>query len=211
MGEVSSICDSMCGDSDETQTQQQIEIEGESVQQVEIKMKVDFVKDIDFKMSKGVFKVEDYVHNNGRMLYIFFIRSMQIKNMDIPISNQDTVDITKPNPFAFAHEKWESSDWTLDGKKEILEVIWDLIFNNNDYEDEERNVLSEQTKEQLKSEWSNLNNLEKKVYLFKFCLLAGADVNYMAGLKDMDMIERYYNLDESVDDIEFKRKLCVIL
>lgn len=221
--DVSNICSGICGGDDDLFVGPEAQEEERRTQ--DFKRKEEFVKDVDFKKEKGAFKIELYKSDNGKLLYLFYIRSMELKKIDISSSRDDTFDSSlpepdpeqpdiippDPDPFIYFDKKWNNNVWKLNEKKKILEEVWDLILKNDDDKNKNNKILNKKVLDEIQSKWDKLDNLSKKVYLYKFCVLVGADINYMPGIKNMDMIKRYYRLDKSIDDIEMMKRSCVIL
>eukprot|EP01084_Bolivina_argentea_P303567 524141_1 len=203
--ELSEMCDSICSGVDDTEIEPEID---ETTQKY-----IDFVKRIDGKLKNDKLHVEAYKGNNGKMLYLFYLKSMNIKQMEREIADDDTFNVASSDPFETLNKKWKQSGvrgYTIEDKRKMLEEVWDFILDNTDNTDETKIIPTEQLIE-MGERWINNNNLEKNVYLYKFCVTVGPDMNEMEGIKDMDMVERYHNLEDNIDNIEMVRSWCVVL
>ena len=200
----------------------------------ELQSYIDNVAKIDQELTDNTLDIEKYASDKGKSLYLFFQKLYK------PFSNRTKVDdpmklfsfdigaVDDPfpikDPFIDITNKYKSAK--INGKKYILELIWDVILKNSrdvekalkrnksndsvdsDNSDSDAGKLTREEILNFRSAWYKIgveqggdfkekdNRFEQKVYLYKFCVLVGPDMINMKGIKDIDIVEVYNKTNE---------------
>eukprot|EP01083_Nonionella_stella_P220661 789266_1 len=219
-----SFYDNICGGDSVDAEDVKKEEEELAKKKKEMKGYITMAKAADEKLSRQMSRADlkEWGEDYGKMLYLFYLKMFNIQHVDKGKSwihdpgsslekdkkkEKDTkFDYTKADPFEDIHIQWK--DLTDNEKRGYLEEIWDILLGNTDdanapdnFKSKDEQEMFEARQRVLLNSVGDLTEFERKVYLLKFCITAGATINKMDDIKQIDLVEVYMDADTTLEDM----------
>ena len=160
--------------------------------------------DIYLEVVRDTLKIEDYQNDKGQSLYIFYLKFHKPLGSEVDRNGwqnlvTNRVDVSKKDPFVVVMKKYKDGDITI--KTCIVQEMWDIIMKNKDRWNGKDKVLSYEVIAKFEKHWEQLNQHEMRTYLYKFCIAVGPDINYMEGIKGIDIAKVYNKIQPAMIDV----------